>query len=165
MIQVINESNTPYCSTMASIDTKKRLNPRSDRVSNKRRKFSPKVTIVVGKGDRKQIYLYQPNKMVKHNHSIHIKLVASLMHEKRNPFTLEFPDIDPSDWNLMMKHIDPSPPRLNLFDAVRLRELYEKYGFDEGAKMCAEIISKSIGESPKEPSFAPQTKTSIAAKN
>jgi hypothetical protein len=150
MRKVFNEqtNNAPYHSTMISTNSKKRSGATSryaSTSSNKRQKlFSPELTVVVGSGTDRSIYLYQPNNMVKHSHYIRTKLVASLMHQQQNPFTIQFPDIEPSDWDLMMEQINPDcSTRLNACDALRLQPLYEKYEFKEGAAICKDTISAS----------------------
>jgi hypothetical protein len=63
--------------------------------------------------------------------------MSTLMREVQDPFTLILTEIAPSDWDLMMKYIDFSDS-LRFADAEYLLPLYDRYGFDEGVKLCTQ---------------------------
>ena len=65
--------------------------------------------------------------------------MSSLMREVRDPFTLILPEVAPSDWDLMMKRIDFSDS-LSLEEAEYLLPLYDRYGFEEGVKLCTQRV-------------------------
>lgn len=107
----------------------------------KRRKLSDRmVTVVVG--PEAKIYRYQPQTIVKHSQHLRTELVASLMNpQRRDSMTLLLPRVSPADWELMLKLIDPQcDQKLNLCDAARLRQSFDRYGFMEGIKLCDEVL-------------------------
>ena len=112
----------------------------------KRRKVSesePMLTIIIGLEELRK-YFYQPQKMVNHSRYIRIKLLTSLMQGQQHPYTLCVPDVSPADWDLMMKYVECSEG-LNLEDANRLRSWYDRYGFEEGVKLCDQKIAFEEG--------------------
>ena len=150
-MRIIQKTN-PSLSTMRALGKRKLLSPSTiSTISTqpppiKRRKVSisePILTIIIGPHEER-IYFYQPQKMVNHSRYIRTKLMASLMKELRDPYTLCVPDVSPADWDLMMKYVECSEG-LNLEDANRLRSWYDRYGFEEGVKLCDQKIAFEEG--------------------
>jgi hypothetical protein len=143
-------------SNMRVLGKRKSLPPNStiytQRPTKKRKLLTePILTIIIGKEEL--IYLYHPRKMVNHSRYIRSKLMSTLMREVQDPFTLILTEIAPSDWDLMMKYIDFSDS-LRFEDAEYLLPLYDRYGFDEGVKLCTQRIgigTMNDGASPEKP--------------
>lgn len=117
------------------------------------------LTVVVG--PQKTIYWYQPRKILRHSKYLRTELLASLMKSRQqqrdggesdsssssdNNLTLSLPHIAPKDWELMLMYMDPTKRRqrkqLNLYDAARLRQSFAKCGFQEGTKLCDEVLTR-----------------------
>lgn len=98
------------------------------------------LTVVVGPDEK--LYRYQPQQIVKHSRYLRTELVASLMNpRRRDSLILVLPHVSPSDWELMLKLIDPEcDQKPNLCDAARLRRSFDRYGFQEGIKLCDEVL-------------------------
>ena len=94
-------------------------------------------------GPEEKIYRYQPLDIVKHSQYLRTELVASLMkNRRRDSMILFLRQVSPSDWELMLKVIDPKcdQKQLSLVDAARLRFSFDTYGFKDGIKLCDEVL-------------------------
>lgn len=105
----------------------------------KRSKMSePDMSIVVGS----KTYKYHSLTLATQSCYVRNKLVQStLTRGKLEPMTLSLTDVSPSDWDQMLKYIDPDcAGSISTFDAMRLKEIYVRYGFEKGVSMCDRAI-------------------------
>jgi hypothetical protein len=57
--------------------------------------------------------------------------------------TITFPEIDPVDWDSMMRYLQPAaPPPMTTEQIVRVLPWYDKYEFQDGFRMCDAILSQ-----------------------
>ena len=124
---------------MVAITTNYPKQAQTSTLKRKRKPFDHMLTVLVG--PQEKVYRYKPQSIVKHSNYLRKVLMASLMNTRRNPLTLVFRHISPSDWELMMKIIDPKcNQKLYVADACRLRQSFKKYGFKEGMKHCDKVL-------------------------
>lgn len=100
----------------------------------RRKRIDHMLTVLVG--PEENIYRYRPLDIVN-------SVVASLVkNRQRDSMILFLRQVSPSDWELMLKVIDPKcdQKQLSLADAARLKLSFDTYGFKDGVKLCDEVL-------------------------
>lgn len=115
-------------------------NEKEEPEAKRLRSSEPDLCIMVGAdGDTKE---YHYHSQVMASHSSYIDTTLATPMKESQSLRLNFPDITPVKWNLMMKYLDPLQARsLDMEHAMKLAPYYDKYSFTSGLRVCDDVLT------------------------